>query len=387
MKKLILAGLIAGICGTAVAGDESAIEAKKAENEGVRYNTAVGPYFDPIFDAALVVIPTWSYEIGNAEKTSQTKIYGIYGSNQNWVARFDNNLYWGDDSQWKFDSRIFYTEATLDIGDFMDPNNGSVEITTKGTIGEFFLGYEILNKLYVGPTYYYSKNEYEGDRKYTEVAPGFSIPGTVAMMADKTESTFGLQAVYDNRDNPFTPMDGSYVLVNATRSEVEGEGGAVVPDWVPGQGGFTLNGTQKFNGVTFQLRKYIPIGDNNDTTLALRAAGKWKGDEANETASTMTDLVSGFTGELTGRSTYGLEGQLRHYFGEQDKFGIVGGLSAAKAVEATPVTGDEDVHYSTTLGFRYMLDPKSRSSARLDLHYNDQESDNFIAYFEVNEKF
>lgn len=385
MKKLLLAGLISSLCsGAAFASDESAIADAKAEKEGVRYNTAVGPYVDPIFDAAIVIVPTWSYEIGDSEKTSQSKLYGIYGTNGNWVFRADADNYFG---KWYQHSRFYYNYAKLDVGNFMRwfPGNDqspTSEVESTSWNIDNFLGYEVAENFYFGPSLFYS------DATYERGAP--QPFDTVNMIPDGTELSYGLKGILDNRNNKFRPTSGLYLSFDMRNHKLESEGGAVVPA-IPGvlPDGYTLNGDTEFASIKTDFRYYTPLSAN--TSIAYRLQGEFKGDEAQHRATTIKRVASGFTMEVSGKSAYGTELQVRHYMNDAtgfvSKLGFVGGLSLAKAVDVDPNSGDDDLHYALTGGLRYTLNDDDKTAARLDVSYNDQEEDNLVVYFEVNEKF
>lgn len=383
MKKLLLAGLISSLCsGAAFASDESAIADAKAEKEGVRYNTAIGPYVDPIFDAAVVIVPTWSYEIGDSEKTSQSKLYGIYGTNGNWVLRADTDNYFG---KWYHMTQFFYNYAKLDVGNFMKwhPSNDkgpTSEVESTSWEIDNFLGYEISDDLYFGPSFFYSDSTYER---------GGTPFGTVNMIPDATQMSYGLKGILDKRNHKFRPTDGMYLSFDMRNVEIESSGGAVLPSDDLYAPGYTLNGDTEYVRIDTDFRFYKPLSAN--TSIAYRLQGAFKGDEAQHRATTLKRVASGFTMEISGKSAYGTDIQVRHYMndatGFANKLGIVGGLSLAKAIDVDPKSGDDDLHYAVTAGLRYTLNDSDKTAARLDVSYNDQEEDNLVVYFEVNEKF
>ncbi|PSW10295.1 hypothetical protein C9J01_18975 [Photobacterium rosenbergii] len=412
MKKLLLTGLIASVFSGAVYAD--AIDDKKAEQEGVRFNTAIGPFYDPIFDFAGSVIPTLTYEIGDATKTSRTSLYGIYGSNGNWVAKVNTTNYLGSENQWKIFADATYTYAKLDVMNFMRFGQGldavqalspdaagfagisdsptvEVEQTTLRFEGD--IGYQVIEDLYIGPSWIYVDTEFDRDSS----APEY---GTINMITDKELTGYGIKVEYDKRSNPLTPLSGFYVSVNAQTIEVENTNGSVVgdlsaaADFLDGMGqqeaaaglrgvqGMTLNGTDEYENVKADLRYYTPISDS--TTFAWRGMANWNSEDAPTTLATLDSVATGFTMEIAGRSSYGTDFQLRHWL--TNDIGIVGGVAFAKAQDVG-TGGDDDIHYSGTVGFRYMLAPEDGLSMRLDITYNDQEEDNVLAFFNVGESF
>lgn len=372
MKKLLLAGLIAGLCsGTVSAADESDVAVQ--EDKGVRFNTAIGPFYDPIFDLAGSVIPTLAYEIGDAEKTSFTKLYGIYGTNGNYVVRAETNNFMGSNSEWYLTGTFNYSYAKLDVMDFMGMDPGpTVEVENVAIIAEGSAQYQIFDNAYFGPMVSYRTTEFERDSSANPF-------GTVNMITDKSIMEYGLAFTFDNRDNTQTPTNGWFVEMNLSNQEVENTEGATIPDAVPGLGGFTLNGDEEYYTVTTDIRTYLEI--NDDTIFAVRNKVIWNGDEAQDTLTALDKVAYGFTMEIAGRSAIGADFQLRHWL--TDTWGVVGTVGLAKAIDAN----DEDLHYAVGGGVRYMLNPADKLSMRLDVTYSDQEEDEMLVFFNVSEAF
>ena len=388
MKKLILAGVIAAICsGSAVAADDI----KTEDNKGVRFNTAIGPFYDPIFDFAGSVIPTFTYEIGDATKTSSTKLFGIYGTNGNWVLKSESENYFGANNDWYVFGDLTYTYAKLDVENFMKfgqsipafPGSGFVGIDSSPTVEveqntikfDAAVAYQVLPDFYIGPSFEYTVTEFERDSG----APAW---GTVNMITDKERIGYGIRGTLDKRNNMFTPTKGMYAKVDVKTVEVENTDGAVIPNLGPAFPGLTLNGTEEFENVVADLRYYLPLG--SQTTLAWRGQVNWNSDEAAKTSTSIEKVAHGFTMEISGRYAYGTDLQLRHWL--TDKIGVVGGASLAQAKDRMNDAND-DVHYAGNVGVRYMLNPADGLSMRLDVAYNDQEDDNLVVFFNVGETF
>lgn len=406
MKKLILAGIIASICSSAAMAD--AIDDKKEEQEGVRFNTAIGPFYDPIFDFAGSVIPTLTYEIGDATKTSTTSLYAIYGSNGNYVGKVNSTNYFGRNNDWKVFGDFTYTYAKLDVMNFMrfgkDLNEGlkaasggflkidgfegitdspAIEVEQNTIRIEGDVSYQIFEDVYLGPSFLYVQTEFERD-------DGAAEYGSINMITDKDLTAYGVKLELDKRSNRFTPTSGMYFSINALTVEVENTEGAVV-DLGMAAGldpaldaidGMTLNGTDEYENIKADLRYYMPLGAS--TTFAWRGMANWNSEDAPKTLSTLDSVAGGFTMEIAGQSSYGTDFQLRHYMTES--LGVVGGLALAKAQDVGP-GGDDSIHYAVTGGLRYMLAPEDGLSMRLDIAYNDQEDDNVVAFFNVGETF
>ncbi|MGF1760954.1 outer membrane protein assembly factor [Photobacterium sagamiensis] len=373
-KKLLLAGVIAGICsGSAVAADDSSTTEAK---EGVRFAVPIGPFYDPIFDLAGSVIPTMLYETTPGAKTSSTKLFGIYGTNGNWVVRAESNNYFGANSDWLVTGMGNYTYAKLDVMDFMGLSGSpTVEVEQDTLIIEGTVQYQIFEDAYFGPAFSYTETEFTRDDP--------NPFGSINMITDKTITSYGAVFTFDNRDNEQTPTSGYFAKIQANQLEVENTNGAVIPDFVPVMGGFSLNGDEKYANVKADFRTYAPIGD--DTTFAFRAKAHWNDDEAQTTVASLDSVAYGFTMEIAGRSAIGTDLQLRHWLTE--KVGVVGTVGLAKAIDVNETTGDDSVHYAVGGGLRYMLVPEDKLSMRLDVTYNDQEEDNVLVFFNVSEAF
>lgn len=98
MKKLIFTGIVASIFSSSTVSADDVVDGKEMSENGVRLNAAIGPFYDSIFDLASSVIPTLAYETTPGAKTSVTKLFGIYGTNDNWVARAESNNHFGGKS-------------------------------------------------------------------------------------------------------------------------------------------------------------------------------------------------------------------------------------------------------------------------------------------------
>ena len=372
-NKLLLAGLVASTYSMAVvAADDTVADDTVAEKEGVRFNTAIGPFYDPIFDFAGSIIPTMLYETTEGAKTSSTKLFGIYGTNGNWVTRAESTNYLGSNSDWLVTGIANYTYAKLDVMDFMQMSDSpTVEVEMNTLIIEGTVQYQIFENAYIGPAFSYTA---------TEFTRNDSNPfGSVNMITDKEIISYGGIFTFDNRDNEQTPTDGFYAKFQVNQLSVENTEGATIPDFVPGLGGFSLNGDEEYVNIKTDLRTYVELGE--DTTFAIRGKVNWNGDDAQNTVASLDSVAYGFTMEIAGRSAIGTDLQLRHWL--TDTVGVVGTAGFAKAIDAA----DEDVHYAVGGGLRYMLNPKDKLSMRLDVTYSDQEEDEILVFFNVSEAF
>ncbi|QFT13551.1 BamA/TamA family outer membrane protein [Vibrio sp. THAF190c] len=378
MKKLLLAGLIASVCSGAVVAAEDT-ESKK--EEGVRFTVPVGPFYDPIFDLAGSVIPTFLYETTEGAETSQTSLYGIYGTNGNYVIKANSNNYFGSDSEWLVFGDLTYTYAKLDVMDFLGPNP-TVEAEQTSLQFEFAPQYKIFENTYVGPSFFYANTEFE---RPTMAADNL----TLQVIPDKKIMAYGAQITSDFRNNKQTPTDGFYFKGFARNVEAESTNGldAEMCHFNPlapcgGPILFTLNGTDEYLNINTDARYYMPVTDS--TTVALRQRVEWNGDDAPETIAELNRVANGFTMEIAGRSAVGADVEVRTWI--TDKIGVVGMAGVAKAVDVLD-TGDDSAHFSFGGGLRYMLVPEDKLSMRLDVTYNDQEEDNILVFFNVGENF
>lgn len=370
MKKLILAGVIAGICsGAAIAAEET-----KTQEEGVRFTVPVGPFYDPIFDFAGSVIPTFLYETTEGAETSQTSVYGIYGTNGNYVIKANSNNYFGSDSEWLVFGDVTYTYAKLDVMDFMGPAP-VIEAEQTSLQFEFAPQYKIFENTYFGPSMFYSKTEFE--------RPSIAEDNlTLQVLPDKEITAFGAQLTSDFRNHKMTPTDGFYFKGLVRKVEAENTKGyeiPAIPDVFPG---FSMNGTDEYININTDLRFYAPISDT--TTVALRQRMELNDSDAPETIAELNRVANGFTMEVAGRSAVGADAELRTWV--TDEIGLVGMAGVAKAMEVIN-GGDDDIHFSVGIGARYMLVPEDQLSMRLDVTYNDQEDDNVLVFFNVGENF
>lgn len=361
--------------------DEQTASNQKAEG---RYSTPVGPFYDSVFDLAIAVIPTVLYETSPNTRTSATKFNAIYGSNQNWSGKLDTETYLGKDNQYLVDMSITYTDAKLDIENFMRhfDKTGSLgisqspveEIQLTSLNVEAIILTKLLKDYYWGLSLSYA----ELNNKKNHLGTAFS---TANMRPNEVKQGIGFALRRDARNSILSPTRGFYVNANVSKIDAESKSGGIFPLNVQGTEVFTLNGEDSYRKLALDFRYYYPF--TSETTLALRMKAELNSDGAPKTATELSKVAHGFTFEVGGRSAIGSDLQLRHWI--TPEVGLVTSIGAAKALHNS--SGKDELHYTAGFGFRYMLKAADKLSLRLDLQYNDQESDNFLVYFNVGEVF
>lgn len=380
-KHLLTLSILAALTQPALA--DSQAEQATHENlasdskSGLSYSVPVGPFYDPLIGGGLAVIPTAIYTIDEGAKPSSTSLTLMYSTSSSWVAQFASENYFGSDSQWMIDTSLNFGYAEIDFVNFMG-GSGIPGVSTSPVAElhqdsiEFNLtaAYKVFNKTYFGPFIEY--------KKYTQERFESSPFASSNMLPDGEELNFGVTLTYDDRNELFNTSDGLYISLNARQVEREDTGGNILqtPNFT-----LDMNGEKSYLQLVSDIRYYQPITE--DTSFAVRSKIQYKGDEASETASTLYAVANGFTHESGGRSAAGLDLELRHWF--TDKIGMVGGISAGKAID----TGDrdDDVLFAGIVGLRYMILPEHGLAVRLDAAYNTQDQDNVIGYFNVGHTF
>lgn len=396
-NKLLLATVISSALAAPAFADESTTNDASAEKDGFRFSVPVGPYYDPIFQGALAIVPTFAYEMSDSAdaKTSYTKLMTIGSHDGNYAFRVFSDNYWGDTNQWKFRTVTTYSHAKTDADNFMRdirdslPAGVTMPGVKEGSLSEIeqdalrsisSFGYQLFDDFYIGPSI-----------KYVKTSMGRDDGGansTTNVVPEEEEISYGIEFEWDKRDNINAPSEGFMVRFDAKKRNIEKINGSIPFMVIPGVGNVPLdaanqNGEVNFMAYFLDLRGYYSLSES--TVLASRLGVEYNEQEAGKRITNLgNNFFEGFTAEVAARSVVVLDTQIRHMLTK--KIGMVTGISLGRGIDAM-TDKKEDLYYAATAGIRYVIDPKDKLSARLDFTYNNQEEDNVQAYFSVSERF
>ncbi|MRI32595.1 hypothetical protein EOPP23_06290 [Endozoicomonas sp. OPT23] len=372
-----MGALAAAVSATMCAG-VSAEEKKELAAGEIKTVFPVGPMYDPDFDFAITALPTLLNKFDDDSSTSWTRITAVYGSTGNKNIGLGNDWYFGG-NKFNFKNYLGYTDINFTEQDyFYKQGLQDVDTVMKSANGSF--AYQILDNVYAGVSWDINQNEIQ--RK-----SGGDFKALANNLPDNDVTNYGFYLNYDDRNHKMMPTEGMFLEANLWKVKREATGGAdsycVNTDTCfPLPAAQSPNQTYRYETVKLDGRYYKPLSEM--TTFASRLSVLYNTDEAPNTAANLSRVAQGFSREVLGRGAVAVEGQYRHWF--NSKWGVVGGLSLAKALDAND--SDKDgMYYAGTLGLRYMLVPESNLALRVDLTQSNQEEEGTLLYFRVGESF
>lgn len=290
--------------------------------------------------------------------TSSTGVFGIYTTNHTYFAAAFQRLYLKEDN-WRIMLAAglgninfqYWQELPIIGGDF-------ISFSTKATFAMLIVERRIYKKLYFGIS-----------SVYTEAKTEFDVPDFLPdawRYDDRNMNNLGYQFNFDMREHQINPYGGYNIEFK----------NAFYRKWMKSDNNFerfelTYNHYYKIrnerNIVATRIKAIISIGDVPFQGQSV--VGQ--------------DDIRGYSeGKYRNNQVYAIQAEYRWRFSK--KFGMVGFLGFATAIEGLGKISEGELLPGVGLGFRYLMIPSERINVGIDVAMG---KDDWGLYFRIGEAF
>ncbi len=321
----------------------------------INYSTSIG--------LSIGGIGQMFYKINQKDTISpstSTGIIGLYSTNQTYFFAGFQKMYWNED-KWRMlmaggNGNINYQfwQELPNSGEFYPEGGTYVDFNTYAVFAVARIERKVYKKLYAGLNGKYSMAE--TDYLY----PGFTVSEKVNM------SNIGYQLNYDVREHQINPYGGFNVEFVNTFSR----------DW--------LNSSYNFEVYKITCNHYHKFKNERNILATRFVANIADGDVPFQGQSVVgQDDIRGYSkGKYRNNQVYALQTEYRWRF--YKKFGMVGFVGIASAVEKFKDIAKTELLPGVGAGFRYMMLAKERVNIGMDVAVG---KDDWGMYFRIGESF
>jgi outer membrane protein assembly factor BamA len=304
---------------------------------------------------AIGAIPMAMYKVNPKDTISPasiTGLMGIYTTNETWFAMFFTRLYLKEDD-WRLTAAGGLGSVNFQF--YLDaPLNGFINYNTQADFVFLEAQRRIVNKLYVGLHYVYTKFDTSFDADLVENPEAYMLHG------------IGMKLSFDKRDNVYYPRNGSL-------SEL---------DWTSYPEAF--DNKYVSNKIELDHNHYFSNREDKDVIAARLHGGFGIGELPFEQQFIVGKQdIRGYTqGKYRGDYLLAVQGEYRWNFHE--KMSAVGFFGLATVYGSINEGHNGTILPGIGTGFRYNIFPKYHMNAGLDIAAG---KDDWGIYFRVGEAF
>ena len=344
-------------------GFSKSIQAQEKDKAEKKTNFAAVPVVDysNATGFSLGVLGQIFYSVSKTDTispVSSSGVFGMYTTNGTWFGALFQRLYLKED-RWRILAAI--GAGNINYQYFQDIplfGGGFIGFNTKADFALLKIERRVIGKLYAGVLGIY------GNSKTVFDLPDFIPPDLVTDY--RSMNSLGYTLAFDNRDDQINPYKGYnlYLRNNFYR------------DWI--------GSDDKFEMYSFTYNHFVPIGSEKNIIAARIHASIASGDVPFQGQNVVgQDDIRGYTeGKYRNNQVYAAQVEFRHRF--QGKFGMVGFVGAATAIEKISDFNKGPFLPGGGIGIRYMAIEKQRVNIGIDAALG---KDDWGIYFRIGESF